>query len=94
MNDYSDPTKRGGGTLVSNGSWTGQMPSDWAPRWDGYERGVEIWTDEQWDSWSAVKRQAMYEMWDELAYLSHRQCYPELAKRLVYAQAMYRLAVA
>lgn len=71
------------------------MPTGWKPyrsQWD--KRVPEPWTDEQWDSWSPVKQQAMFELWDEISYLDHRDQRPGNAEKLDYALALYERALA
>jgi hypothetical protein len=92
VNDRSHTNQAENKTIAGHGFFVGYVPDGWQPHDDGYERGVPPWTPEQWASWSPEKRQAMFELWDELAYLSKRPSDENITK-LTYAQAMYLQAL-
>lgn len=66
--------------IIGHGWFVGEPPpEDWHPfpiplEWVDHApvEWLWPWTDEHWASWSDGKRQAMFELWDELIYQSHR----------------------
>jgi hypothetical protein len=100
MNDNQADPAETGSRLTGHGWFTGggSPPPGFVPwftTWEGRERhDWVLWTDDQWDSWSDAKREAMYELWDEICYLSGRDTRPGNAEKLAYCLSMLDLALA